>query len=448
MNEAFMHLLQRENMHLGRLLPRIVGKKVTEYVEELIIPQQINSSEISADRIIVAEVIKDSLLNQVPEEELNSVVSQFSARPVIQTGDHCELIYDPQAFTNNLLYQISMDKASQGYLLTQQCSTPRMIQGRGPIRGPGFIRLESGIYRIFNRSKGNLKDCNVATTGKVTFTFEPEDPDNTAKLPSILIDLKGESFGDATSAIIAANRFIWANLDIPNKRPLLLFEESLSSDILAKFLEAQNHPLHSLYFDPALLSVFRKTIKKYTDSPECLILKNTSDFFWARYKEELIPVKLNEGATLLVSDIPKKPLEIEYSPQSIIESLRNRSIYPNLISSFLAISVFPQITVIGGISQYEYMFEIQEILKQTFEELGLNCSYLKSLTMSPLSTFVGIVGEDQPSFIAAPKLDRHTNIRGLIDMLLEQKVEDCLGGFEKFGYLEYYFDRRRKKEFN
>lgn len=447
MKEQILSLLQQEKTQLGELLPKISARQISSYISEIVTPQQTEINAILADRNIVAQLLEKKVDSQPGLEGRFTGNKQILSLPVIQTGDHCELFYDPQVFANNFLYQLALEKSPHPYLIVQQCSTIRLIQGRGPLRGPGFIRLEGGIYRVFKRSKNNLNDCNVVTMGEVMFDFQSEDPGNNYELPELLKDLKGERFDNAVTAFFAANRYIWDNINIPDKKKLLLFDESLSSDTLIKFLEAPDHPLQKLFFEPDILAVFREVIRSYTNSPNCLVLKDTSDFFFGKYNEELVPLKFNHSGTTLISTIPKKRVEIEYTKQSIIENLRNRSIYPNLVSSFLAISIFPKITVLGGASQYEYMFEIQEILRRTAVLTNvLHSDYLASLTDNSLSKFIGIIGKHHPLYIAASRLDRGADLSKIRAELVDQTVDQCLGNYEKFRYLEHYFTLRRSKE--
>ncbi|MEK7517622.1 MAG: hypothetical protein AAB583_03665 [Patescibacteria group bacterium] len=439
-------VLKNEKTRLGLLLEEIKDRPIGEYSLGLVSVPHRENSQIRSSRNLVMKSMDIQLSGQFPKGKVYDILDQYATHPVIQTGDHCELIYDPQTFLNNFIYHMGASRLDLKFLLTQQCSTPRMIQYRNPLIGPGVLKLPEGDYRLVNRSKKSLIRSNVATVGQVTYTMKPETPGVHTPLPQILQEMKGTKFQSAVEAFLFTNNLIWNSIKMDRKQNLVLFDESLSSDIVAGMIEDSHHPLRSLLFDPECSRVFREEIDQFAKSPECLMIKTTTDFFWGKHKEALVALQLSEDGTYLRARIKEQGFQLEFNPKSIANALRSRVLYPNLFISMLAISIFPGNTVIGGASQYEYAPEVQKILKSTIARLGLlTTSETNDVTVSNLSRMANVVSLSHPICGEILRMDKGTDFSQWESELASSTVGRALGDYSNFDYFNSYFANRRKR---
>lgn len=441
--------LKQERTHLGPLLERSASMTLWDYAREMVATNPASHPFIHRDRSIVADVLRSHLKRRFQDQEIEEIVHQYLAMPLLQTADHSELLYNPKTLLNNVVFQMGVAQTPAKYLLVQQCSTPRMLQGRNPLHGPGYIDLVDGQHRVFEKSKNTLNDSNVATLRDVTFTFEPEKPGERSPLPVLLQELKGRTYDTAAAAFLEANKYIWDQLSFSQKRELVLFDETLSSDVLASMLEDETHPLRHLLFEPRALQVFRQEIASFVDSPESLALKNSTDFFTGQYDQELIPLKFSEDGTELTAAFPRKRFSLKWEPESIIQALRQRKIYPNLILSMLAVGIFPLATVVGGPSQHEYVPEVQQVLYKTAQQLGtFPEDYIQTITSAHLSSMVEIISRTHPVVNVIKLMDRGTDLSQWEQQLEGSLVGDLVDDYSNFDYFDLYFARREQRRRN
>lgn len=447
MREEILEQLIAEKTRIGELFNRRGNQTVVDYTREMTAYESPFNANVMTDREAVAKGIADNLGGRVNPDQAVEIVDQYRKRPVIQTGDHCELLYNPETLLNNFAYQMGMRQVDAQYLLTQQCSTVRMIQGRNPLRGPAFVELDGGLYRVFDKSKKKLTRSNVATLRNVDFTFKPEDANPNAPLPSLLTDLQGMNFHSAADAFLYANKYTWDNIHFNDKKDLILFDESLSSDVLVRLLENPDHPLNTLLFDERALAVFKDEIHAFVESDECLILNDVSDFFYGKHGDELIGLKLTEDFSALVGSDSNRSFRMAYNREAIINGLRNRTLYPNLMLSILAISIFPQSTVVGGSSQVEYVPEIQEVLRRTCIRLDLLPSdYVNAIAYPQINPTLSIIARSPQLKRTIQRMDKDIDFTPWEEEIGKLTVDASMGDYTHLAYFDSYFQRRKARK--
>jgi len=442
------NLLQHKT-RLGPLLLILRDRKFGDYLRDLIQTTETNNEIVQSDRKIVADCMRHQLEGRYPLQIIEKIAVQQSHYPLMQTADHSQLIYDPATFLNNFIFHSAIKQAGLEYAVVQQCSTVRMLTTNSPKSGPGVLTLNDELYRVFDTSNRKLVSSNVATLRNPRYLLEPMGTTKNQKIPQVLHELRGLQFPDAATAFREANNKIWSAIGSKDKRELVLFDEYLSSEIIPRMILTPNHILNNLLFDPEASGVFRDTIRDFVSSIDCLLLTDTTDFFWGRTRDQLSSMKLSSQRDVLQTDKSSKGVQIEFSPESVAYNLMNKNIYPNLLLSMVAVSILPQTTAVGGSSQFEYIPEIQEILSRTLAKVNLvPGEYIKTITENFLSTMLShLLPTTHPIFNELAALDYGNDILRFGEDLQNTSLAELMEDYSGFSYFSKLFERRdsRKK---
>lgn len=439
--------LLQQKTRLGSLLLTTRDIQFGDYVQRLVKTKETNSEIVLSDRKIVAESMKHQLEGYYPTHIINQIVIQQSYRPIIQTADHSQLIYDPSTFLNSFIFHSAIKKAGLDYAVVQQCSTVRMLSSTNPKRGPGVVILNGELHRVFDTSNRKLISSNVATLRNPKYLLGPIGTTKNQKIPQVLDELRGLQYPDAATAFREANNKIWGAIGSRDKRELVIFDEYLSSEIVARMILTPNHILNNLLFDPEASKVFRDTIRSFVNSRDCLVLKDTTDFFWGCTEDQLSSMRLSDQGDVLKTNKSSKELQIEFTPESVAYNLMNKNIYPNLLLSMMAVSILPQTTAVGGSSQYEYVPEIQEILRRTLTKFDLMPEkYVKTITENALSPMLShMLPKTHPIFEELTTLDYGDDILRYEEDIQNKSLAELMGDYSGFSYFLNLIERRNSK---
>lgn len=443
-----LNILLKEQTRVGHLINNIQNKTLYEYSRDLIRTYSINNRFINSNRNIIIKSFHKKISKRYKPYQVQEILDQLMNVPVMQTADSSQLLYDVETFLNNFIYQIGMRQKKCKYLISQQCSTVKMLMYYKHLIGPGYVHLEDGIYKVFNLSKKKMMNSNVGTIDKPTFMFTPEKLfSERNKIPAILGKLRGLTFENAAEAFLYANNQIWENIDFDEKLNLVQVDETYSSEIIANMLEDIHHPLYLMLFDEEVRSIFLNEINSFVNSPKCLFLRNTTDFFYLKHNDQLSTLRLSADKKFLATNNCSEQVKIPFTREKIISGLRTGVIYPNLLMSYLGISIFPMITAVGGSSQYEYLTEIQQILKATLIKTKiLDNDTITTITENNLSTMLsGLINIEREKFNVVKSLDTGVNISELEYYFRHRKISELMGDFSYFEYFNILFDRRKQK---
>lgn len=446
---GMLNSLIHEGTKLGHLLRNIDKVTFQDYSRTLVETHETENQIIKGDRSIVLASMRSQLEGRFSPTQIEEIIAQHDRFPVIQTADHAQLLYDPSTFLNNFIFQAGMRQLGTDYMVSHQCSTVRMLTSTNPKRGPGVILLEGGLNRVFDKSNKKLISSNVASLSDVRYIISPVDMAAKQQLPQLLADLRGSKFPDAATAFLYANQHIWNGLgkNQEGKLKLVLFNEFLSSEIVAKMISDPNHLMRKLLFDPKVSGVFGEEISRFINSPECLVLRDSTDFFYGKVNDQLVTLRLSNDNKHLESDKSSKPFIIDFTPDKIIEGLLSKELFPSLITSMMAVSIFPLTTAVGGSSQYEYLSEIQEILKRTFKRLSLvSDDYMGLITNTKLSTMIShLISDSHPIFQEIRSMDYESDIFRYEEEIAHRPLGELMGDYSGFSYFMHLSEIRRLK---
>lgn len=428
----------------GKILNEILDKTLREYLKSLIIKNQKTYSNQYIK--IVIEILKKKVKEIEPLEEYNAI-NQFLRVPIIQMADGSNLLYDKETFMNNFLFQISCRENHLRYLFTQQCSTIKSLMYPSKLIGPSYIELDSDIYKLFNKSKNQLANSNIATLENVDFVFEPQGIKMPlyaqSNLPDILQGIKGMHFKRASSAINYANRIIWKNLKMKSKKILLQFDEDLSVEVLEHYLRKDCKPIINLLFNKKIRNSFINTKKEIIKSKENLILNDTSDFFYYKTKNSLQPVKINKNKLIKASN--REIVPIGLNKKDIIKALKDKILYPDLIFTYLILIILPNIKSFGGASQQEYLPIIKRIFCETNKKNKFldEKDYTRILNQENLCFIgYGLVELSKLQKRVIGNLNKNTNLDEFEKEFIDKKMNQNLGNLSYFDYFEIFYKKK------
>lgn len=350
-------------MNTGRELNKYGNTPLADYLtlslkdKSLVIPDFLSFS-------LFQQALTNFLSDQAiyTKEQSQRFAEQISVAPFIQRVDHGELFLDKGTFLNNLFYQIAARENNIPFLLTKQCTRVKCTTNRQSLLGAGYIRSKDNVFKIFDKSKSHLKIATLETLDDVKITYDPQDKTKPYKVHPLLKKYIGSRFKHATDAVAQINYDIWGQLQIKDKRPILLVNEKFCSDLIALHLDNPQSPIYSILMERDVLKSFMESYKFISSNPAKL-LKRTTDLFWIRdgialkplrYSPEFNRLDLIEGGKVLKS--------IPMERDTLKQNLQNRTIYPDIVLAYLSINILTGLTAYGGTAQHEYLPAIKEIL--------------------------------------------------------------------------------------
>jgi hypothetical protein len=231
------------------------------------------------------------------------------------------------------------------------------------------------------------------------------------------------------------------------KKPLIQFNEDLSSKVWGIAIDRGNNALHSLLFQPVIRSSFLAAKKAVLASSANLVLRDTSDFFHYRRGNELKPTRLVETSTgpIFVDGTNGNVLSIPINEIGIKNSLEQGDLFPDLIMSYIALSIFPEVVALGGSSQQEYLPIIVKVILETHAKTAfLTAAEHERLSNSNTSRLSGAaliaLTPNQRRVIGL--MNSKTDLDSFESELLYTTLGPSLGDFD---YYRYFLDMLYKK---
>ena len=387
--------------------------------------------------------------------EVEVAIKEFFKFPAIQVADHIGLFYDFTNFINNFLWNIALEKNNIEYIFTCQCETIRTAQDVQNFLGPAFIELNENVYNIFGLSKNKLKNTNVAALNNCKFIFEIIREKNKIDFPDILkkiINLS-KKFDYAPDMFRMANLLFWDNIKYKNKRKLICFDRRFFCDIVAENIHKKTPLIEALLFNKKRRNSFLKIKNKIINARQNLVLKNTTDFFYLRKGEELLPLKISDdgvfynGRSGEIIIIGGKKLKTDR--KMLACALKDRILYPDLILSNILGHILPNIIAVGGTSQLEYLPNIVKMLDEFLTKNNLKKELLlknnKKLNVSAYGRLIG------PSLIKFTKTDKkfidnlnsESNLEEFKQSFCNKKIGNTLN-IDFWNYFNFFYKRINK----
>lgn len=277
---------------------------------------------------------------------------QILESPVLQTGPHCLLAVDPDAFYTHLFSLLGLKAQGRKWHIQYAVSTTSYSESGK--KGAGWLELEGVVYNLFGLPRRRMDGRSICCPNG-PHTFRLTGPSDTmaaqASAAKLLTQLPLEEFSSAAEAIKAANQLLWrSRFGTPVK--LLQLDDFDIADLVADHLEdprswTSGHFVGSNSTAGTVLDA----IDALNAGPWRGWIRRTTDFFWRVTGGKVVPLRLQDRT--LTSAEPSQ-FQIAFEPGSLAEALRARTIVPNLFMVFLVLSILPGARVLGGCRQTIY----------------------------------------------------------------------------------------------
>lgn len=401
---------------------------------------------------IAIQALENHLSQILDKSELELVIEEFRKFPAIQVADHIGLFYDSTNFLNNFLWNISLENNDIKYIFTSQCETVRAVQDVQNFFGPGYIELNENVYNIFGLSRNKLKNINVAALDDCRFLFELVLGEKEIHFPDILEDIirTSQEPGYAPDMFRKANLLFWSSMKYSNKRKMVLFDRRYFSDILAENIAQEAPLLDAMLFASETRKSFLEIKNRIIESPENLVLRNTTDFFYLKKGKELVPLKISDEGVFYdgrSGDVVIINGETLRADKKIIsEALLNRQIYPDLVLSNIFGHILPNIIAMGGTSQLEYLPIIGRMLDEYLSRNKLYSeSEMEKLRNGNFGRLIGpsllTLSQSEKKFIE--NLDTDSDLEEFKASFCDRRIGDVLN-IKFWNYFEVFYSRLNK----
>ncbi|NTH22847.1 hypothetical protein G6L73_30755 [Agrobacterium rhizogenes] len=286
------------------------------------------------------------------EDDAEQASRQMASSPVMQTGPHCHLLIEPDAFYTHLFSVLGLTANARRWHICYGSSTVKFIEKSK--KGPGWLRLDGETVNVFGLPRSRMDPYSVCGfSGPYRFTLAGQnggEPANSAaaRLKAILPDT---DFPSAAEAIKAANQTLWQR-SFPQSLRLLQFDDIDVADLVAEHFEDPTSWLSSRFAGYGLFAErILRTMERLNAGPWTGWIRQTTDFFWGLEDGRIFPLRLQDGVLSGGSPLFR---EVRFDPESIAASLRQRNLVPNLLMTFLVMSILPGVRVLGGCRQTVY----------------------------------------------------------------------------------------------
>ncbi|RWX61457.1 hypothetical protein EN780_29320, partial [Mesorhizobium sp. M4B.F.Ca.ET.089.01.1.1] len=92
-------------------------------------------------------------------QQIEELGKQLRSRPVIQTGPHCHLIFEPDAFYTHIFSAMGLRSHQDSWYLSYWASTVKFQEKAK--KGPGWLRLGDRTLNLFGLSRSKMIPFSV-----------------------------------------------------------------------------------------------------------------------------------------------------------------------------------------------------------------------------------------------------------------------------------------------
>jgi hypothetical protein len=305
-------------------------------------------------------------------------------------------------------------------------------------------------------SKNKLKNSNMACLNNCSFIFESLCQNNNLDLPDILKAIINDSKQPdyAPDMFHRANLLFWDKIKYNKKRELICLDHRFFCDIIAENILKNTPIINAILFDKIKRRSFLSVKEKIIQSEKNLVLRNTTDFFYLKKGDELIPLKIGGGGYFYsgrsgkVAFTSNKKLSLDR--EIIYEALKSRDLYPDLILSNIFGHILPKIIAIGGTSQLEYLPNIVRILKEFLAINDISDDFGCENKKIDETDYGRLIGpglikftESDREFIS--RLNSQSDLDEFVNSFCDKKIGDVLN-IDFWSYFNIFYQRKRNRK--
>lgn len=313
-------------------------------------------------------VERAALRSGADQQEAQQAASQLAASPIIQSGPHCHLLIEPDAFYTHLFSLLGLRAHGLRWHVCYSASTVKFIERTK--KGPGWLHLEGEVVNVFGLPRSRMDSYNICGfNGPYRFMLSGQkcgEPANEAAARFKAI-LPNTEFASAANAIKAGNQALWGKAFPPQVR-LLQLDDIDVADLVADHIEDPRSWFSTRFVGDGLFahSIFEE-IDNLNAGPWAGWIRRTTDLFWGLVEGKIFPLRLRDK---VLSGGYGSRFAVRFEPVGIAAALRRREIVPSLLTTFLVTSILPGVRVLGGCRQTVYYPLMRYVLATALERLG------------------------------------------------------------------------------
>lgn len=297
-------------------------------------------------------IARIALRSGAGQEDAEHASRQIADSPVIQTGPHCHLLIEPDAFYTHLFSALGLIAHARRWHICYSSSTVKFIEKSK--KGPGWLLLGGEVVNVFGLPRSRMDAYSICGfNGPYRFMLAGQNDGDSGnavadRLKAILPDA---SFPSAAEAIKAANQALWRR-SFPPSLALLQFDDIDVADLVADHFEDPASWMSSRFsLDGRFAKRILRAIDRLNSGPWAGWIRQTTDFFWGLENGRIFPLHLQDG---VLAGGPHSTCRVRFDPENIAISLRQRKLVPNLLMTFLVTSILPGVRALGGCRQTVY----------------------------------------------------------------------------------------------
>lgn len=282
--------------------------------------------------------------------DIAQLTAQLRNVPVIQTGPHCHLVIEPDAFFTHLFCLGGLRAHAKSWYINYSVSTVKFTEKSK--KGPGWLRLDGQDINVFGLSRSKMASLSIFSRQMpLRFAMVPEFSRSSIPLRDELLQvLPGGEFSSAADAIKSANRILWPKY-FGTAVNFLQLDESDMAGLVKEHLEDEGSWLSRCFIERAeLIGSFILAVREIDRSPWGGWFKFNTDFFWMVRDGQMKRLELENG---ILRDSSGN-YQVPFKCAALARALQNGEILPSLFLVFLVIAILPGLRVLGGSRQIIY----------------------------------------------------------------------------------------------
>ncbi|MBD8689483.1 hypothetical protein IFT56_20580 [Rhizobium sp. CFBP 13717] len=325
------------------------------------------TSSVSRDQ---AMLLFRSMVDKVAQnagfglDDARSASLELTSSPVLQTGPHTLLLFEPDAFYTHLFSRMGLEASGRRWHVTYAGST--MSFKESAKKGPGWLRLEGEALNLFGLPRSRMDGRSICCfDGPYQFALSNSSGANSAA-KRLLAELPPVLFPSAAEAIKAANYKLWRS-HFGNSANLLQIDDFDVAGLIADHLDNPTSWLSEFFNVEAITSLLPNAMDLLNTGPWRGWVRRTTDYFWYVGPERVLPLVLDGG---YLRGVASPHIKVKFLPRDLASAIRDRKLLPTLFLAFLVISILPGIRALGGCRQPVYLPVLRYLAALCVERSG------------------------------------------------------------------------------
>lgn len=366
------------------------------------------------------------------ESEIHEMIETIRRRPVIQTGPHCYLMIEPDAFFTHLFSVMGLTAHLEKWYISYSVSTVKFIEKAN--KGPGWLWLDGQHVNVFGRSTSQLQPYSICGhSAAYRFVLKPANSQSHHPARDRLAAILPErEFDTAAEAIKTANGRLWRSCFGNEISFLQLDDTDISALVVDHLRDPHSWLSRNFIGDRELVSTFLRTVRKIDEGPWAGWIKFNTDFFWLLRDGRLKPLRLERNILCDEAGVYKAA----FDRLSLADFLETGEIVPSLFMVFLVIGILPGLRALGGSRQTVYYPLMRQALLIALDRSSdpINASLAEAIRSDPMPSGWG--HRTVAPIYAAPwqlfTADEPATLASLLEIFGSRSLEETSGELPGF----------------